>query len=1288
MSRVYYWVHHTAGYDGNTGVQRVVRGLAAGLLEAGYDLVPVAWCSEREAIVRAAPTLCRGFHRYGGVELPEVAQSDRPLHLTAADRDHLDGGLFLLPEVSHIAAEEAPSVAVILDYARYHGLRSAAIFYDLIPLRFPGYEAMQPGHEAYAKALLGCDVVIPISRSAGDDLTAWWTEQGYGASQMPPVRPALLPHEIPGRSRGDIGPEPRLEPIRFLAIGTVEPRKNQVALLEAFARLRRRRPDLDIELDLVGGVHAAVAQRVSELTYGEPRIRVHRFLDDARCQELMRHCHASVFVSLAEGYGLPIAESLWQGRPCLCSNFGSMAEIAQGGGCLPVDSRDSREIERGIELLATDPSLRARLAKEARARPLASWRDYAQAVLSIAKCSPPTRTVTVIHGARGLALDLEAELGAAGVKVFRLLWRPSIRALLPGNGTKADGAGRLAGQWAILPWSTVKSIGEHEAILAEAHGLGLRVMSHAKGADPHDASTVAAVAKADVVLFAEHAAHALALTTARRTLPVTTNLDRCLIVGTPLEGLAAQRPAIAAGGTPRRPSRIYLWVGLTITQPFNTGIQRVARALATALDRSGVEIVLVKWDPSNDAMVPVSAADARQFARWGGPTFEPPKTLPTPRLDDWLLLPEVTLPMIPPGSNVARVARRYGLRSAALFYDIIPEKQSEYYSMAALEQFREFSAIFAEVDIALPISWTVAFDLRRHLRGRGMRVPEIVPCPLAGEIPGTRRHRQAASVPVGDEPLRLLAVGTWEPRKNYLRVLRALAEARRSSRRAIHLVIIGRRAGFLELDAEVERLAAEIGDVDLRDHVSDAEMIELYSASHTTIFASWEEGFGLPVLESLWRGVPCLRHEGSSLIEVAAGGGTIGIDMQDERAIAEALARLADSPDILVRLGEETVSRRIKTWDEYAQDVVRALADAAASSSWPLPMIARQRPLLTCAITTYNRAPWLRHSLARLLEATRPWRDVVEVVVCDNASTDETPDVVRKFADQPGFVTRRNPVNVGMLGNLGATARASRGAFVWLLGDDDLIVDHAIEDVLEGLAANPDVEMAYMNYGYTRFDDPARLADAEAVIREAVPIAEGGPNRRVDRLREIAGINENLFTAIYACAFRRDHALRAYQQDTTGPPFSSLLTCVPSSVYALRALADRPAWWVGEPAVVVNMNVSWLRWALLWHLERMPDLYDMAEWAGVDSKALDRYRWNHCQQAAMWARMAYFEAEDAIREGFSMQRLLQRCKHLEQFRATQLPKLREVYAEAWAAGRVTADQLPPVRLFAAYGLDA
>jgi hypothetical protein len=273
----------------------------------------------------------------------------------------------------------------------------------------------------------------------------------------------------------------------------------------------------------------------------------------------------------------------------------------------------------------------------------------------------------------------------------------------------------------------------------------------------------------------------------------------------------------------------------------------------------------------------------------------------------------------------------------------------------------------------------------------------------------------------------------------------------------------------------------------------------------------------------------------------------------------------------LPALGAEAVARPIRSWDDYAADVLLALSRAGAAPGWPLPdvmpapAISERRPLLSCAITTYNRAPWLTHSLPLLLEATRPWRDVVEVVVCDNASTDTTPDVVARFRGEGHLSAHRNPANVGMLGNLGATARHARGAFVWLLGDDDLLVEGAIENVLEGLAAHPEVEMAYMNYAYTTFDRPERLSNPAGIVDFATPIAPGGPNRRVPALREVSPLNENLFTAIYACAFRRDHAIRGYGLDTRGAPFTSLPpACPPPSTRWRRCRTGRRGGWASR----------------------------------------------------------------------------------------------------------------------------
>jgi glycosyltransferase involved in cell wall biosynthesis len=50
--------------------------------------------------------------------------------------------------------------------------------------------------------------------------------------------------------------------------------------------------------------------------------------------DFYRDCDFTVYPSLVKGFGLPIVESLWNCRPCICANFGEMAEIAKEGVCL------------------------------------------------------------------------------------------------------------------------------------------------------------------------------------------------------------------------------------------------------------------------------------------------------------------------------------------------------------------------------------------------------------------------------------------------------------------------------------------------------------------------------------------------------------------------------------------------------------------------------------------------------------------------------------------------------------------------------------------------------------------------------------------------------------------------------------------------------------------------------------------------------------------------------------------------------------------------------------------
>jgi len=96
-------------------------------------------------------------------------------------------------------------------------------------------------------------------------------------------------------------------------------------------------------------------------------------------------------------------------------------------------------------------------------------------------------------------------------------------------------------------------------------------------------------------------------------------------------------------------------------------------------------------------------------------------------------------------------------------------------------------------------------------------------------------------------------------------------------------------------------------------------------------------------------------------------------------------------------------------------------------------------PLLTIAIPTYNRAERLARLLDSILVESKslPWP--LEVVVSDNASTDDTPQVVSAYLSRGSIKYRRNPTNLGFDRNLAAVVGCADGEFVWLMGDDDRV---------------------------------------------------------------------------------------------------------------------------------------------------------------------------------------------------------------------------------------------------------
>src|ERR1039457_2701650 len=112
-----------------------------------------------------------------------------------------------------------------------------------------------------------------------------------------------------------------------------------------------------------------------------------------------------------------------------------------------------------------------------------------------------------------------------------------------------------------------------------------------------------------------------------------------------------------------------------------------------------------------------------------------------------------------------------------------------------------------------------------------------------------------------------------------------------------------------------------------------------------------------------------------------------------------------------------------------------------------LDIDGNQPLVVSICIPTRNRAALLRRCLSLVLPQipAKP----VEVVVIDNASTDQTTDVVQEFLPKyPGLRYFRNPANLGYSGGQAKCVEYSRGKYTAILCDDDVYAPNAIETML------------------------------------------------------------------------------------------------------------------------------------------------------------------------------------------------------------------------------------------------
>jgi glycosyltransferase involved in cell wall biosynthesis len=170
-----------------------------------------------------------------------------------------------------------------------------------------------------------------------------------------------------------------------LCVGDLQPRKNQIGLIRAFARLAANYPQLGQTLVLAGKetwfagqVRGAAAQ-----SGAADRIRFLGFVSDDDLLHLYNACDLFAFPSFYEGFGLPVLEAMACGRAVVCSNTSSLPEVADSAALL-VDPYACDEIVRAMADLLLDGELRARMERLGLQRAAHfSWQRTAQKTLDI-----------------------------------------------------------------------------------------------------------------------------------------------------------------------------------------------------------------------------------------------------------------------------------------------------------------------------------------------------------------------------------------------------------------------------------------------------------------------------------------------------------------------------------------------------------------------------------------------------------------------------------------------------------------------------------------------------------------------------------------------------------------------------------------------------------------------------------------------------------------------------------------------------------------------------------------
>lgn len=339
------------------GIGVYTQALLRHLPRAGCKVLPYSW-PRGQATLTAGQPLSQSFER---ASLVDLVTPD-------AHRVHMPVDVFHVTDY-RVVRMDCPVVASL---------------HDALPIKFPEWcNPRLRGLKNWLqrKAAQKADRVIALSNYAVNELVECFgiderriTVVPCGVDEAWFEPPAAADVAATLATHG-------LRPGYFLFVGTLQPRKNVERLLDAYlalpAAVRAER-----QLVIVGHAGArseALLQRIAAAARnGADVVWLNRLTDSIQLRDVYAGAGVFVFVSLYEGFGIPVVEAFASGVPVVCSNTTSLPEVA-GGAALEVDPLDVGAIADAMLALAREPALRARCITAGRARAAQlTWNETAR----------------------------------------------------------------------------------------------------------------------------------------------------------------------------------------------------------------------------------------------------------------------------------------------------------------------------------------------------------------------------------------------------------------------------------------------------------------------------------------------------------------------------------------------------------------------------------------------------------------------------------------------------------------------------------------------------------------------------------------------------------------------------------------------------------------------------------------------------------------------------------------------------------------------------------------------